>query len=425
MSKRFPRALFQVALSLGISFSAVAAPDVEYVNKQNENDMDALRRWLNDKRLITVKELGGDLSLSGDVRAELQATNEKKNGVQQRGGGGATGAPMYAWDIDASLMLDYRTDYTWASLKLRFDNDMGVKTGTLNRIKLQKAYLGGRLVAGDTFTFDGEIGRRGLSNTYDSKIEFGALYDGILMRFNKAFPSIGDFYFNTGPFMISDKTNHYGYVGEMGLLRIANVGVNAKYSVIDWKKRFANPEKDLRYNFVVQQFLVSYQFNPDWIGKRLIKFYGAALTNLIADDLVLTRSSTDGTLVNFGKQNWGWYTGVSIGTLKKAGDWAVDANFQWAQAQVVPDYDFMGIGRGNTAGVGLYTEEIANTSTIPTTAQTAVGPCNYYGFEIDCLYAFTDNLSVEENYKWSRTLNQSLGPDLKYQQFEVEFIYAY
>ncbi len=425
MGHPFSRSLLSSALFLGTSFSAFAAPDVEYADKKSENDMDALRRWLNDKRLITVRELGGDLSLSGDVRTEMQATNERKNDIQQRGPGSPTGIPMYAWDVDVSIMLDYRTDYTWASVKLRFDNDMGIRSGTLEKIKLQKAYLGGRMVAGDTFYFDGEIGRRSLSNTYESKIEFGALYDGILLRFNKAFPSIGDFYFNSGPFLVSDKTNHYGYVGELGGLRIGNVGVNAKYSVIDWKKHFSNPAKEDRYNFVVQQFLLSYQFNPAWIGKRLIKFYSAGLNNIIADDLILARSSTDPTKVNFGKQNWGWYAGVSIGTLKKSGDWAIDINYQWAQAQVVPDYDFMGIGRGNTAGVGLYTEKINDTSSTPTTAQTAVGPCNYYGFEIDCLYAFTDNLSIEENFKWSRTLDENLGPNLKYQQFEIEFIYAY
>lgn len=421
MNKRFSYAL----LAAAFSFSAYAAPDVDYGDKKSENDMDALRRWLNDKRLITVKELGGDLSLSGDVRTELQAINERRDGVQQRGPTSPTGAPMYAWDVDVSVMLDYRTDYTWASIKLRFDNDMGVKSGTVNKLRVQKAYLGGRLVAGDTFSFDGEIGRRGLSNVYDSKLEFGALYDAINLRFNKAFDSIGDFYLNAGPFLVSDRPNHYAYVAEIGGLRIANVGLNAKYSVIDWKKHFAKPEKNDRFNFVVQQFLLSYQFNPAWLGKRLIKFYGAGLNNIIADDLVLARSSVDPSLVHFGKLNWGWYTGVSIGTLKKAGDWAIDVNYQWAQAQVVPDYDFSGIGRGNTANVGLYSEKIDDTSTTPTTAATAVGPCNYYGFEIDCLYAFTDNLSVEENFKWSRTLNTNLGPDLKYQQFEIEFIYAY
>ncbi len=425
MTARFSRTLLcAAAICLGAPFFVHAAADVDYAEKKNDNDIDALRRWLNDKRLITVRELGGDLSLSGEVRTEFQAFSEQRNGIMERGMGSLTGLPAYSWDVDVALALDYRTDYTWASFKIKFDNDMGVKTGTVDKIKIQKGYLGGRMVAGDTLTFDMEIGRRSLNNVYDSKIEFAALYDGIAFRLGKAFENIGDYYFNCGPFVIDDRTNHYGAVAEMGMLRMGNVGLNAKYSVIDWKKHFSNPQKNDRYNFVVQQFLLSYQFNPLWLGKRLIKFYGAALANLIADDLVLYNPNRDADQ-NFGSQNWGWYTGVSIGTVKKAFDFAVDLNFQWAQAQAIPDYDFMGIGRGNAARVGLYNDKLDGSGKIASTTETAVGPCNYYGFEIDMLYAFTDNLTVQENYKWSRTLNQQIGPNLKYQQFEVEFIYAF
>lgn len=419
-----PRKLFFAAvMTAGFSLHAQTA-DVDYAEKRDESDMDALRRWLNDKRLITVRELGGDLSLSGDVRTELQATSEIKNNTQQRGTGTAYRLPMYAWDSDVSIVLDYRTDYTWASIKLRYDNDMGVRSGSVNKFKIQKAYLGGRIIAGDTFTWDAEIGRRGLSNIFDSKIEFGALFDGINFRFGKAFESIGDFYFNGGPFLISDKSNHYGVVGELGMLRIANIGLNAKYSVIDWKKHFAEPIKNDRYNFVVQQFSMFYLATPQWLGKRVFKIYGAGLNNMVADDLVLLDPATNHSK-NFGKQNWGWYAGVSIGTVRRTGDWAIDVNYQWAQAQTVPDYDFMGIGRGNSDGVGLYNIKVDGDGKDPTNTDTATGPCNYYGFEIDLLYAFTDNITIEENFKWSRTLNKSIGPNLKYQQFEVEFIYAF
>lgn len=421
---RFSSTLFfAAALGFALPLFSQSTADVDFDDKQTESDMDALRRWLNDKRMITVRELGGDLSISGDVRTEFQATNERLNGIQQRGVNAATQAPAYGWDIDMSLILDYRTDFTWASVKLRFDNDMSTRSGTVNKIKVQKAYLGGRVVAGDTFTLDAEIGRRSLSNAYDSKVEFGSLYDGILLRFGKAFRAIGDFYYNTGVFLIDDKQNHYGFVGEMGMLRIGNTGLNAKYSVIDWKKHFPNQQKDDRYNFVVQQLTFSYIFNPKWLGKKLIKFYGAALSNLTADDLVLF-DPNDNENKRFGLQNWGWYTGVSIGTVKKAGDIAFDLNYQWVQAQTVPGFDFKGIGRGNAAGVGLYTTKSSGSGSA-TTTQNATGPCNYYGFEIDCLYAFTDNISVEENFKWSRTLNKHIGPNLQYQQFEVEFIYAF
>ena len=46
-----------------------------------QRDIEALRDWINTKRQVTVKERGGNLSISGEVRAELQSTNERKNGI--------------------------------------------------------------------------------------------------------------------------------------------------------------------------------------------------------------------------------------------------------------------------------------------------------------------------------------------------------
>ena len=63
--------------------------DVQFAEKQSENDFEALRRWLNDKRMVTLKELGGDLSLSGEVRVEFQDGNQTNNGIQQLGSNGA------------------------------------------------------------------------------------------------------------------------------------------------------------------------------------------------------------------------------------------------------------------------------------------------------------------------------------------------
>lgn len=423
------------------------AADTQFAEKQNENDMEALRRWLNDKRMVSLRELGGDLSLSGEVRVEFQDLNQVNDGIQQRGANGETGKPALAWDVEVNLMLDYRTDYTWSAVKLEFDNDMGTRSGTVDHIKLEKAYLGGRFISGDTFTWDGELGRRYFSNVFDSKIEFGSFFDGALFRLSKAFISIGDFYFNPGAFLVDDKTNHYGCIGELGMLRIGNIGLGAKYSVIDWKKHFANPLKNDRYNYVVQQFLLFYQFNPTWIGKRLIKFYAAGLSNLIANDLVLPdrypQVGDPGVIVNengnaaipkespayisttsFGKQNWAWYAGVAIGQIKKQGDFALEIDYQWVQAQAVPEYDFNGIGRGNAAKVGLITTDLDGAGNYQI-APNAVGVGNYQGFEIDLLYAFTNNLSVEENFKWSTTLDKQLGPNIYYKAFEVEFIYAF
>lgn len=399
--------------------AVVAQGDVQFNEKKDPEagDMDALRRWLRDKRLVTVKEIGGDLSLSGEVRVEFQDTNERKNGIRQRGKNGATRRPQYAWDSEVNIMIDYRTDYTWAAIKVEFDNDMGLSSGTVNRIRLEKGYLGGRALSGDTFTIDAEIGRRYLFNVFDSKLEFSSLYDGVLFRFNKAFPNLGDYYFNIGALLVNDRINQYAYVAEMGGLRIANIGLNMKYSLIDWYKPFANRLRELRYKFLVSQFLTSYQFYPEWLCKRLLKFYAAGLCNHLGFGVEQT---------NGRRQNFGWYAGMAIGLVKKKYDWAIDINYQWLQAQAVPSFDVSGIGRGNAAGVGFYTNaDDGDPRSGATTNKTAVGSCNYHGFEIEALYAFTDNFTLLQNIKYSRTLNTNIGPNLKYQQYEMEFIYAF
>ncbi len=407
--------------------------DVQFSDKRDSDsrDMEALRRWLQDKRLVTMREIGGDLSLSGEVRTEFQATSEQKNGVQQRGMDLGL-KPQYGWDVEFNLMLDYRTDRSWAAVKLEFDNDMGVRTGTLNKIRLEKAYLGGRFVAGDTFTMDGEIGRRYLFNVFDSKLEFSSLFDGFLFRFAKAFPNIGDSYANLGGFIINDKTNHYGFVGELGALRIANIGLDLKYSLIDWYRPGSESEPgntdqqnqlaDLRFRFLVSQVATAYKFHPDWFGRRLIKLYGAALVNHLALANPLAEAGVEGQA--FGKQNWGWYAGISMGTVKKQNDWALDASFQWLQAQAVPSFDMNGIGRGNTVGYGLYTVK-EDGSGGPTTKGTAVGNGNFYGFEIDGLYALTDNITIDQNIRFSWTLDKNLGGNTIFKQCEVECIYAF
>ncbi|MDE3048125.1 MAG: hypothetical protein KGI83_07255 [Verrucomicrobiota bacterium] len=402
-----------------MSITPVAQGDVQFDEKRDPDvdDMEALRRWIRDKRFITVKEIGGDLSLSGEVRTEFQDTNEVKAGIRQRGKGAATTKPQYAWDVEVNLMVDYRTDRTWAAIKLEFDDDMGTSSGTVNRIRLEKAYLGGRIIPGDTFTFDAELGRRYLFNVFDSKLEFSSLFDGVLFRLSKAWPSIGNFYANPGVLLVNDRTNHYAYVMEIGALQIANVGLNMKYSIIDWYKPAANEIDNVRYKFLVSQYLAYYQFYPEWIGKRLIKFYAAGLVNHLAGGVTQTHNE---------RQNWGWYTGMTIGLVRKQYDFSIDANYQWCQAQAVPDFDNSGIGRGNAAGVGFYTNnDNGDPSSGATTAATAVGSGNFKGFEIDALYAFTDNLTVFQSFKYSSTLNKSIGPNIHYKQYEVEFIYAF
>jgi hypothetical protein len=113
-----------------------------------------------------------------------------------------------------------------------------------------------------------------------------------------------------------------------------------------------------------------------------------------------------------------------MGIVKKAGDWAIDVNYQYAQAQVAPPADATGIGHGNAAGAGFFTTKQDGGGLI-TTKANALSPLNFQGFQVETLYGFTNNLTLQQTYQMSWTLNKNIGPNIQYKQYEIEFIYAF
>ena len=201
----FARRLLILFAVFSFTIPALYAQDADASGGLEERDIEALRDWINTKRQVTVKERGGNLSLSGEVRAELQSTNEKVGGIKQRGSGGAvSNTAMRGWDVEVNLMLDYRTDRTWASAKIEFDNNAGTVTGTFNRLSVERAYLGGRVINANTYTIDLWAGRWFLNYVFDSRIQFGSFMDGLLFKYDQAWDWLGDFFFHAGPFLIDE-----------------------------------------------------------------------------------------------------------------------------------------------------------------------------------------------------------------------------
>jgi len=91
---------------------------------------------------------------------------------------------------------------------------------------------------------------------------------------------------------------------------------------------------------------------------------------------------------------------------------------------VAPPGDASGIGHGNAAGSGFFTTK-ANGSGAITTQANALSPFNYQGFQIETLYGFTNNLTLQQSYQMSWTLDKNIGPNIQYKQYEIEFIYAF
>ncbi len=381
-----------------------------------QRDIEALRDWINTKRQVTVKERGGNLSISGEVRAELQSTNEKKNGIKQRGSGGQVKhTAMRAWDVEVNLMLDYRTDRTWATIKIEFDNDAGTVGGTFSKLSVERAFLGGRIVNADTFTMDLEIGRRFLSYTFDSRIMYGSFMDGVLYKYDQAFDVAGDFYFHGGPFLVNESLDQYAYVGEFGLLNVGRTGLYTKLSAVYWDtKHTHNKARNNAFRFIPIQWVWGYKFVPKPMNK-IVTIYGAALYNPRAH----------GTVVSNGKRKaWAWYTGFSIGELRKQWDWSFDINYQWVQLQAIPDFDGGGIGRGNSAKDGLYTRRTKGEGAA-LKAGEGVGAGNYKGVSIELLYLLTSNITIYQAWRQSVNQDSSIKPTFSYKQYEFEIIYGF
>lgn len=408
------KSLFFSSTLLFFSARAMADTIDSRAGNFEDRDIQAIREFINTKRQVTVKEKGGSLSISGEVRTEMQINYETRNGVKQRGIGSPLGVPHEVYDVEVNLMIDYRTDRTWASVKLEFDNDAGVFNGTLNKIKLERAYFGVRFLQGDNLVMDAELGRRRINSFVDSKVQGNSFFDGILVRYDQSFEEIGKVYIHAGPYVIDERRNQYGYLGEVGFLDIANTGLYTKYLLVDWDtKDFKDKLLRRRFDFVISQVTLGYKFMPQRLNK-LVQLYVAGLYNHAAHKLKISDRK---------KVAWGGYVGFSIGELKKKGDWAMDANYQVIAAQAVPDFDAAGIGLGNAAGTGFYTTSLSGSGA--NSRRTAGGDTNFRGYNITFEYMLTNTLILFQSWAQSHSLDNQIGPSRRFKSYEMEFNYAF
>jgi hypothetical protein len=383
----------------------------------NNEDIQALRDWINSKRMITVRELGGQLSISGEVRAELQSNNSTLNGKAQRGRG--TGRPNNDYDVEFNLGIDYRTENTWAAARIKFDNDAGTFTehfgsGKSDKIKVDKAYFGYRVIDRDRHTMDIEVGRRGMLLIFDSKLQYSSNFDGVSFKDSYAIDKVGDLYYQLGVFMVNEKKDQVGYVGEVGILNVANTGFYTKYSCIDWDTKDQH-KVPAQFHFINSQLLLGYKFIPQpW--DKVVNFYLAGLYNHRARSMKLT---------DYKRANFGGYLGFSIGQLKKTGDWSFEANYQVLAAQCVPAFDVSGVGMGARMGQSFYYEEKKGDITPFTNRRQPEGNVNYRGFRLVMQYMLSNNLNLFQEWSQSITLDDHIGPFRRYKQYEVELIYAF
>jgi len=219
-------------------------------------------------------------------------------------------------------------------------------------------------------------------------------------------------YINGGVFIVDSVSDHYAFAIEAGMLNISDLGFDVKYSFTHWDKDGKNRKsvKDaLGSDYNISQLTAYYHFTPEALCKD-VSLYAAGLHNHNA------RSTTDK------KEDWGWYAGVTVGSVEVAGDWYFDMNYQWVQAQVVPDRDQGGITRGTQSydARGQFKPKGGD--------QEMYGLGNFKGIEVQGGYALTDNWLLKGQFQASRIVNKDLGSfsgKNAYSKFQVTSIYAF
>lgn len=443
------RHVLPIALALGFfATSSLSADECigdrePFHNDALQRDFFAVQDFINSKRTIPIEEKENNLTISGDVRTEWANIVEKIDGERLRGSDGIVrdndeGIPVIsdegvpystnAFNIAFNLYVDYVCDRSWAVAWVQFRNIAGVEqnrrliniddnaaqgSGCCDNLCLKKAYVGYNICADGGSRFDVELGRRPLYTVFDSRIQFQARFDGLLLKYARGFECWADWYVNAGGFVVDERVNHFAWVAETGLLNLMDCGFDLKYSYIDWEKHGRNAfgaRNPDGWRYRNSQIVACYHLCPDVFCTE-VKLYGATLWNHAAH-----HKKTE-TGYNLGRQNFAWYAGFTLGQLCTEGDWAFDFNYQWVEAYAIPDPDISGISNGNLLG-----ETIINTS-LPLSERRGRG--NYKGWRAEAAYNLTSNLTLDTFFELSRTIQKRLGGAHNYSRFEVQAIYAF
>lgn len=392
--------------------------------------------------------------------------HEKYRGLRGGDHVDKAGIPISTNDFDVEFNLKFKYNFknAWSFAHLQFDNPAGVRgrndcfgtyaffnksgseveelvprdsrfaikgSGDGMFLTLKRAYIGYNVWSDGQHRFDIEVGRRKLDDIFDSEIQFTSRFDGILLKFASSISEFADWYWNVGSFVIDERVNHFGYVTEIGLINIYDLGLDIRYNFIDWKKRGRNRclvYNPIGTNFQNSQISLNYTIRPTILSQEIpIEFYGGFLVNHAAKKSIFTHGR---------KKNLGWYVGVYMGNVHKKDDWSLDLEYIGVQAQAVSEYDVGSIGRGNILDENLndiidetFPGQSSSSSSVPSDFIVGYFPrrgnTNFVGWRLEFLYALTDNLSIDTVYEFSNAEDNRIGGPHHYSDFEIEAVYAF
>lgn len=438
--------------------------------EDTEEQFSVIRKYIEEKRNIAIKDKGGSLRIGGDIRAQFKHAHQVASDGKVEGSGTGAGRkgddmdiPAYRGDIEAALSFEYVHDNTYGDLLFKFSNHTGIDGTNYsdkdeptvdvanlsykssyapsdNKIKLARAVIGGELWSKDSHSVTGEVGRQRLYDLFDSRVMFVNRFDGVAFKYAGDFEGVGKASAKAGIFMISDRVNLYGKVAEVGLSQILETGFGLKYSFINWSKDGSYsdgsnsklpdsaPENTRTSNanyvglnrlcrFQVSQILANCYLPTEWFGGRLVNVYAAWLHNHAAKEMRDWYSRVD-----LGNRNSNaWYAGFTLGRIQTPGDWVLDANYQYVEAQSVPEFDSFGsAGRGNLRNQWMFMD--------PTQGNT-----NFKGIRAQFGYCLTADVMLNVKATSTRAIDARLSNAVsenrnssnRYEYAEVEIVYSF
>jgi hypothetical protein len=431
--KKFTLAAIQTLTA--ISLVAAFPVQGQDAGRTRARDYLSVQEFVNSKRTIPYDNKDKELKINGSARVNLYYRTESMNGVHVRGHHAvdSRGIPISNYDFESefNLKLAYKCGKAYSKMRVQFCNPMGIDTspkdckvdpdamggsGVCDDLCLREAWIGYHLCENEKSIFDIEVGRRRLYQIFDSRIEFNARFDGILLRYLHHLGPKTDAFIKVAPFVVDNRTNHYAFITEVGVFNLMQSDFDFKYSCVDWKlvdKNRCGVKDALGSDFIVSQWATAYNFRIKWLKDQRAQFYGAFLINTACPTIEVKDPEDDTVIIAKTKPNIGWYVGFITGNeeLNDPGEWAFDMNYQYVEALSIPEKDARGIKRGNILKDTFTSNQRGNT--------------NYKGWHFEGAYCVTRCLTLDMTYDISHQIQKILGGTHSYSKLELDIILSF
>lgn len=370
--------------------------------------LDEVQAYLQSRGFVESRKRTGALQLSGDVRSRWIFQREDHKGAIPPTK--FVELPRNRYRSDFNLYINYTAEDSWMTSHMSAVAVAGGENVAAG-LDIDRAFLGYSLYQHSETQTDMfvEVGRSCLGDMFESNVQFNSDFDGIHLyasrRFSERFPY--QVILHGGPFVVNMKNKQYAWVAE-GVLNRLPQGFSVKLSVIDWGT-FTSKQK-VDYKYLVWQALVGKTTQVPWFcGKqKRLYAYGSFLFNANAKASPLTANK---------KQNQAIAFGVTLGSVKKSGDWSATMCYEYVEALSVPTIDISGIGKGTTA-LKYWPAQLAQGGY---DSDEVKGFTNYKGVSYLFNFGITDTLSLRAYAAYAQPTNKEIM-NFKYRKFDIGLI---